>query len=293
MSGFDIGHRHVGDGAECLIVGEVGLAHEGSVATAHAYVDAVAMAGAGAVKFQCHLPEECAEDEPWRVEPPWRQDVSRREYWRRTGFTEDQWRELADHAEAVKVEFLCSPFSTEAVDMLDMLVPAWKVPSGELLNEPMMRAITATEKPVLLSTGMCTAAELRGVVDRWGWPDRAIMHCTSMYPCPADRVGLPSLVALNEEYGDPTGFSDHSGGIYAGIGAATIGCAILEVHVCFSRHQFGLDVSSSLTMSDLGRLVEGVRFVEKARLEVDGDALARGELVETRNLFMGKWRRKP
>jgi N-acetylneuraminate synthase len=293
VTGFGLVSRHVGDGAPCLVIAEVGLAHDGSLGQAHAYIDAVADAGVGAVKFQCHIArDESTKDEKWRVRPDWPQDDSRYAYWVRTAFTRPQWIELREHATARNLEFLCSPFGVEAVEMLEPLVPAWKIPSGEMLNEPLLIAITETEKPVILSTGMSTEDELKGTVGKWGWREWAVMQCTSMYPCPPDRVGLANLQVLDQEYGVPVGLSDHSGTIFAGLGAVAVGCDLLEVHVCFSRQEFGFDVPASVTVEELAYLVEGVRFLEAARAPVMKDQLALEELGGMRELFMEKWRRK-
>ena len=121
----------------CLIIGEVAQTHDGSLGTAHAYVDAVARAGADAIKFQTHIAEaESTPGEPWRVKFS-RQDASRFDYWRRMEFSEEQWIGLAEHAREAGLIFLSSAFSFEAVDLLDRLqVPAWKVGAGETLTCP-------------------------------------------------------------------------------------------------------------------------------------------------------------
>jgi N-acetylneuraminate synthase len=124
-----------------------------------------------------------------------------------------------------------------------------------------------------------------------GYTDVAVLQCTSEYPTPAEHVGLNVIWELRARVDCPIGLSDHSGTIYAGLAAVALGCDVLEVHVCFSRQQFGFDVSSSITIEDLRRLVEGVRFIEKAKTPVDKDALAK-ELEPMRLLFMDKHTRK-
>lgn len=292
MSGLLIGDRKVGDGAPCLIVAEVAQAHEGSIGMAHAYIDAVAAAGADAVKFQCHIAEaESTPDEPWRVKPEWAQDESRYAYWKRMEFTPEQWRDLAIHATGRGLIFLCSPFSVEAVKILDPLVPAWKVASGEVTNVGLLQAIAMTGKPKIISTGMSKYGEIQWAVKLSGPGPYALLQCTSMYPTPPERVGLEALWAIPVRYGCPTGLSDHSGTIYAGLAAVAMGCDVLEVHVCFSKAQFGFDVESSITTDDLARLVEGVRFIEKAKRPVDKDALAK-ELEPMREIFLRKHERR-
>jgi N-acetylneuraminate synthase len=265
-------------GAPCLVIGEVAQAHDGSLGLAHAFVDAVANAGADAIKFQTHIAAaESTEREPWRVKFSL-QDDTRRDYWKRMEFTEPQWAGLVEHARDRGVLFLSSPFSLEAVQMLDRLgVPAWKVASGELGNEPMLDAMSATGRPMLLSTGMSPLAEIDRLVARWreARVPFALLQCTSAYPCPPERVGLNLIPFFRERYGCAVGLSDHSGTIYPGLAGAVLGMALLEVHVTLSREMFGPDVSASVTTSELRQLVDGIRFIEAMNAHpVDKDAAA-------------------
>src|SRR5215471_8334229 len=127
-----------GRNRQCLIVAEVAQAHDGSLGFAHAFIDAIAAAGADAVKFQTHIAAaESTPAEPWRVKFS-RQDETRYDYWRRMEFTEAQWRGLKAHADERGLLFLSSPFSVEAVDLLARVgVAAWKIASGEVSTRPM------------------------------------------------------------------------------------------------------------------------------------------------------------
>jgi N,N'-diacetyllegionaminate synthase len=261
------------------IIAEVGLAHDGSLSQAHAYVGACARAGVDTVKFQCHLGDPCTE---WRVRPAWAQDETRQAYWQRTGFTFRQWEGLAFHCQDMRVEFLCSPFSVAAVALLDPLVQRWKVPSGRIADMALLDAIKKCGKPVLISSGMCTKEELSQALIYLNRNTRFIVNwlqCTTLYPCPPESIGLGELL------GGAIGLSDHSGTIYPGLAAAALGCKVLEVHVCWSKEQGGFDTAASLDMGQLRQLVEGVRFIEKAMQPVDKDAMA-ATLAETRRVFM-------
>jgi N-acetylneuraminate synthase len=272
----------------CFIIGEVAMAHDGSLGLAHAYIDAIAGAGADAVKFQTHIASaESTPGEPFRVKfSP--QDATRYDYWKRTQFTSEQWRGIADHCVDRGVTFLSSAFSPEAVDLLDQLgMSAWKVGSGEIGNVPSLDRMAATKKPVILSSGMSGFAELDAAVERVraaGAPV-AVMQCTSAYPCPPEQVGLNMIPVLRARYGCPVGLSDHSGTIFAGLAAATIGIELLEVHVTMNRAMFGPDVKASVTLDGLKQLVEGVRFIERAQASpVDKDTVA-SEMQPLRDIF--------
>lgn len=273
-----IGDRPVGSGADCLIIAEIAQAHDGSLGNAHAYIDAVADAGADAVKFQTHIAAaESTPGEPWRIKFS-RQDDSRYEYWQRMEFPEEHWRGLAEHAAERDLLFLSSAFSHAAVDLLEGIdMPAWKVGSGELTNLPMLDRMAATGRPVLLSGGMSTWDEMDAAVQRVrdSGGDAAVFQCSSYYPCPPEKVGLNVIDELRSRYGCPVGLSDHSGAIWAGLAGAAVGIDMLEIHAVFHRGCFGPDTPSSVTVDELADLVRGVRFIETARRNpVDKDAVA-------------------
>ncbi len=285
---FEISGRRVGGGAPGYLIAEVAQAHDGSLGTAHAFIDAAAAAGADAIKFQTHLAEaESTRDEPFRV-PFSRQDSSRYEYWQRTAFTADQWAGLAQHAREQGLAFLSSPFSIEAVELLRSLdIPAWKVASGEVGSPTLLAAMCADGKPVLLSTGMSTIAEIDSAVDviRDTNAPLAVLQCASRYPTPLEAVGLNMIGDYRDRYGCPAGLSDHSGSIYPALAALSQGADIVEVHITLSRRMFGPDVPVSLTVEEL-RTVADARdaFHTMATHPVDKDGAAE-ELSEMRSMF--------
>ena len=276
------------DEASTLIIAEIGQAHEGSLGQAHSFIEAIADAGADAVKFQTHLAaSESTPSEPWRVKfSP--QDATRFDYWKRMEFSEEGWVGLKKHADSRGLKFISSPFSVEAVDLLTRVgVAAWKVASGEVGNGPMFERMVRTGLPVFISTGMSPLKEIDAAVERVKSKGllATVLQCTSSYPCPPDKVGLNLIPFFRERYGCPVGLSDHSGMIYAGLAAASLGVAVVEVHVILSREMFGPDVVASITTGELKQLVEGARFIEQMRANpVDKDSMAR-ELAPMRSLF--------
>lgn len=274
--------------APCFIIGEIAQAHDGSLGTAHAYIDAVAATGADAVKFQTHIAsEESSSLDTWRVKFS-RQDATRYDYWKRMEFTVEQWAGLKQHAEEEGLIFLSSPFSLAAIDLLERLgMTAWKVASGEVTNRLFLDAMIATKKPVLVSSGMSYLAELDTTVAHLkaaGSPV-AVFQCTTSYPCPPEKTGLNLITDYARRYECPVGLSDHSGTPYPSLAAATLGAKLIEVHVTFSREMFGPDVSASLTTDELKKLVEGIRFIETSLAHpMEKDSLA-GQLDPLRRMF--------
>jgi N-acetylneuraminate synthase len=271
-----------------MIIAEIAQAHDGSLGTAHAYIDAVARAGVDAVKFQTHIAAaESTPNEPWRVKFSF-QDASRYDYWKRMEFSEEQWAGLKKHADEVGLQFLSSPFSIEALELLLRVgVAGWKVASGEFNNSPLIERMAESGLPILLSTGMSRLDETDAVVRRLQASRSrfTVFQCTTVYPCPPEQVGLNMIPVFRERYGCPVGLSDHSGTIYAGLAAAAIGVDALEVHVTFGRECFGPDVPASITTEELRRLVEGVRFIEKMNTHpVQKDDMATS-LQDVREIF--------
>ncbi|MEP6903241.1 MAG: N-acetylneuraminate synthase family protein [Actinomycetota bacterium] len=272
----------------CLIIGEVAQTHDGSLGQAHSFIDAIANAGADAVKFQTHIAAaESTPDEPWRIKfSP--QDDTRYKYWQRMEFSKEQWAKLKDHADERGLLFLSSPFSMKAVELLDEIgMHVWKIASGEVNNIQLLDRIIATKNPIILSSGMSNWHELDKAVGqvRKAVNALAVLQCTSAYPCPPEKIGLNLLEVLQSRYNCPTGLSDHSGNIFAGLAATTLGAEVLEVHVTLSREMFGPDVAVSITTSELRQLVEGVRSIEKMTANpVEKESVAE-ELEPLRQIF--------
>jgi N-acetylneuraminate synthase len=262
-----------------FVIAEAGMNHDGSLGNAVRLAEVAAESGADAVKFQLHDPvAETTRDAP---APPYFQGESRWEYFERTAFTDEQWTTLREACDAAGIEFLCAPFSIEAVERLESIgVERYKIGSGEVTNLALIRAAAATGKPVLLSSGMSTWEELDAAVDAAG-DDVTVLQCTSAYPTPPDRVGLNVLAELRERYGKPVGLSDHSLGPYACFAAVALGADAIEKHFTLSRDMYGPDAALALEPFELDELVDGVREIEamlSAPVDKDAEAVALDEM---------------
>jgi N,N'-diacetyllegionaminate synthase len=245
------------------IIAEVGSVHDGSLGNAKKLIEAAAACGVDAVKFQTHIAE--AETLPDAPMPPYFRGEPRFDYFKRTGFNLNEWRELKQRCDANKVEFLSSPFSIEAVELLEQVgVKTYKIPSGEVSNLPLLEAVAQTGKPVLLSSGMSSWQELDAAVEtiRRRHEQIMVMQCTSEYPCPYEEVGLNVMLQMKERYSLPVGLSDHTLTPYACLAAAALGARVLEKHFTFSRLMYGSDALHSLEPEELADMVQGVRAIE-------------------------------
>jgi sialic acid synthase SpsE len=259
-----IGSREIGPGHGVLIVAEIGNNHDGTVRQAEQLLEAAAEAGADAVKLQTHI----AEAEMLRSTPtPPHFDEPRYEFTKRMELSLDDHLRLKALADRLGLVFFSSPFSVEAVELLERVdVPAYKVASGEVTNPPLLEAIAATRKPVLLSSGMSGLEEVERAAEvfRAAGSPVVVMQCTSTYPCPPEQVNLRAMSAMGERLGCPYGLSDHTPDIYTSIAAVALGASVVEKHFTLSKRLYGPDHHASLEPEELRRLAEGVRQVEAA-----------------------------
>lgn len=249
------------------LIAEIGQAHEGSLGIAHSYIDAVATTGVDAIKFQIHIASaESSQHEPFRTHFSF-EDETRFDYWKRMEFTTEQWFGLKKHCDEVGLNFIASPFSNAAVELLEKIgIDKYKIGSGEVNNFLVLDQIASTGKPVLLSSGMSSYSELDKSVEFLLQRniETAILQCTTSYPTTPENWGLNVISELIERYKLPVGYSDHSGDIFSSLYAAVLGAEIIEFHVVFDKRMFGPDSTSSLTFKQVERLVHGIRQLEIA-----------------------------
>lgn len=247
------------------VIVEIAQAHDGSLGILHSYIDAIAESGADTVKFQMHIADaESSVHEPFRINFSY-EDKTRFDYWKRMGFSFDQWVGIKQHCDEVGINFLCSPFSIEALNWLEKLgIERYKIASGEVNNNLLLDKIALTKKPVLLSSGMSSYSEIDSLVElfRTTGNDISIFQCTTAYPTPPEQVGLNVISEMIDRYDFPIGLSDHSGDIYASLAAVSLGARLVEVHAVFNKRQFGPDSSSSLTIESLTEMVRGIRKID-------------------------------
>lgn len=258
----------VDNSKKILIIAEIAQAHEGSLGIAHSYIDALAKTGVDAIKFQTHIAEaESSVYEPFRLKFSY-EDETRYDYWKRMEFTPEQWKGLKSHCDTIGVEFLSSPFSIAAVNLLEELgVHRYKIGSGDVTNLLLLHRIALTGKPIILSSGMSSFKELESAVHfiKPFGNHVTLLQCTTAYPTQPEQWGLNVLDELASKFkGLDIGFSDHSGEIYACLAAIARGAKMVEFHAVFDKRMFGPDAKSSLTIDEIHQLVKGVRAIEQA-----------------------------
>jgi N,N'-diacetyllegionaminate synthase len=257
------------------IIAEIGSVHDGSFGNALKLIELTAKCGADCVKFQTHIAE--AESLPSAPSPSYFSEESRIEYFKRTSFSLNQWKQLKNKADECDVGFLSTPFSLEAVDLLEGIgVFAYKIASGEVTNIPLLHKIANIGKPVYISSGMSDWQELDTAVRIFQSKcDITVMQCSSAYPCPLEKVGLNVLGEIRNRYKCAIGLSDHSPGTSASVAAASLGATVIEKHLTFSKHMYGSDAKHSMEPAEFSSYVQSVKDVwEMLENPVDKDDIS-------------------
>jgi sialic acid synthase SpsE len=262
-----IGGRLVGPGQPVYLIGEIGINHNGDLRTALALIDAAKAAGMDAVKFQKRTPEVCTPREMWDLErdTPWGR-MTYIEYRHRVEFDAEQYRQLDDHCREVGIDWFASPWDVESVDFLGAFnPPAYKVASACLTDDALLRAMRATGKTVILSTGMSSPEQIRHAVEVLGSRNIVLLHATSTYPAPAGQLNLRVIDTLAAEYPNvPIGYSGHEVGLQTTLCAVALGACMVERHITLDRSMWGSDQAASVEPEGMRRLVRDIRVIEEA-----------------------------
>jgi N,N'-diacetyllegionaminate synthase len=295
-----IGDHVVGGNQPCFIIAEIGINHNGSLETALRLVDKAVAAGANSVKFQAFKAENFCSGTDDEFEYQTQGETVREsmlELFTRHELDADQFRTLFEHAAGLGVVPLATPCDFESVDMLsDLGVAAFKIGSDDLVYPDLLIYAAKKQKPLIISAGMADAAEIKRAVEvirSTGNDNIILLHCVSLYPTPADQLNLGKISRLRQIYDFPIGFSDHSEGITAALGARALGAAVIEKHLTLDHAMKGPDHWFSSDPRELESLVTEIRFLEKGfgagtleptPGEVDMRQLARRSIVTARDL---------
>lgn len=271
VAAIKIAAKRIGQNQPCFIIAEAGVNHNGSVRLACRLVDAAAKAGADAVKFQTFKAEKL-------VTRSARQAAYQA---RNTGKVESQYdmlkrlelsaaahRALSSYCRRKKIIFLSTPFDEESADLLEALnVSAFKIGSGELTNLPFLSYVARKGKPMVISTGMATFAEVKKAINavrRAGNRQIVLLHCVSSYPAEARWANLRAIQSMQKKFGLPVGYSDHVIKNEPALAAVALGACVIEKHFTIDRALSGPDQKLSLEPDELKQLISGIRTVELA-----------------------------
>lgn len=267
MPQITLAGRTIGPAFPPLVIAEIGINHEGDFAKAERMVRDASSVGCECVKFQCHVVEDEMSPQARSVIPG-NADVSIYEIMERCQLSEADERRLMALVESLGMIYLSTPFSRAAADRLESMgVCGYKIGSGECNNYPLVDHIASFGKPVILSTGMNSMQNVAKSVEilRARKVPFGLMHTTSMYPTPPEKVRLGAMVELKNAFPDAVvGLSDHTLTIYPCLGAVALGASMLERHYTSDKSWPGPDVSLSMDPQEMKSLIEGSRLIHKA-----------------------------
>lgn len=247
-----------------LIIAEIGVNHEGDYSRAAEMIELAAKAGADAVKFQTYIPESyISTSQKERLE-------------RVSGFSLsfDEFRNLAAKAKEENVLFLSTPLDLESLDLINEISSIIKISSGDINNGPLLEKTSATGKTVIMSTGLSTVEEIERAITslKNGNPviiaDRKLilLHCIAAYPAPEEEANLLSIPYMQEEFGVPVGYSDHTNGLLACQSAVALGARVIEKHFTYSKeNQTFHDHHLSADPAEFKEMVDNIRRIENMR----------------------------
>ncbi len=266
-----IGSTNIGPGHPCYLIAEVGINHNGNLETAKRLIELASQAGFNAVKFQKRTPKLCVPQDQWDTmrDTPWG-PLRYIEYKVKLELWQEEYAEIFALSKELGIHCFASAWDLEALKFIESFdPPAQKVASACLTDLELLRAIRATGKPVILSTGMSTLSQvttaveaLTGYISRESeLPGLALLHTCSTYPTPHHEINLRCMDTLRT-YGFPVGYSGHELGTQVSLAAVAMGATILERHITLDRSMWGTDQSASLEPAQFQRLVRDIRIIE-------------------------------
>lgn len=253
-----------------FIIAEAGVNHNGSFELACKLVDKAIEAGVDCVKFQTFKASNLVAHDAQKAEYQKRttENSTQEEMLKKLELSFDEFIQLKDYCDKKEICFLSTPFDFDSIELLNSInMPFWKIPSGEVTNYPYLVALAKTQKPIVMSTGMCEMQEIRDaiqVLKENGTSEIRLLHCNTEYPTPFEDVNLNAMKTMRDTFGLEVGYSDHTRGIEVPIAAVALGATIIEKHFTLDRNMEGPDHKASLEPNELKEMVTSIRNIEKA-----------------------------
>ncbi len=265
MAQVKIGDKLVGDGSPCYIVGEIGINHNGDLGIARRLIDLASVAGADAVKFQkrtvnvVYTAEELAKPR----ENPF--GATNGDLKRGLEFGQDQYQNIDRYCREKNIAWFGSCWDEASVDFMEQFEPpAYKIASASLTDDNLLRHHRSMKRPMIVSIGMSTMAQVDHAIEVLGTQDLIILHTTSAYPAKIQDLNLRMIPVLRERYGVPVGYSGHEVGLATSLAAVALGAAMVERHITLDRAMWGSDQAASVEPQGLMKLVRDTRSIESA-----------------------------
>ena len=302
-----LGKKHVTRDSMPYIIAEIGVNHEGKLSQALELIDLAKEGGADAAKFQTYKAEKLASKYSpayWdtKKEPTLSQFELFKKY---DSFNEKDYKKLANHCEDINIDFISTPFDSEAVDYLEPIIPFYKIASADITNKPMLKQIAAKNKPIVLSTGASNLNEIKeavSIIESNGCKDYALLHCVLNYPSSYENANLNMIKGLIEKFPKKIiGYSDHTipdKKMMAVTSAWIKGAQIIEKHFTNDKSQKGNDHYHAMDVNDLKTFRENIKFIkqldgEYSKTNLESEVMARKNarrsIVALKNIDAGSY----
>jgi len=264
-SAVKIGKKLIGEGQPCYVIAEIGINHNGDIDLAKRLISVAVAAGCDAVKFQkrtidiVYTADELAKPR----ESPF--GTTNGDLKRALEFDIEQYRDIDAYCKAVKIAWFASCWDEPSVDLINRFdVPCFKIASASLTDDNLLRHTRAAGKPLIVSTGMSTLAEIDHALEVLGYENMILLHACSTYPALYEELNLRAIPSLQERYGLPVGYSGHETGIPSSVAAVVLGACCVERHITTDRAMWGSDQAASLEPNGITRLVRDIRLIEQS-----------------------------
>jgi N-acetylneuraminate synthase len=265
MAEVFLGSRPVGDGHPCYVLAEIGINHNGDVELAKKLVDVAVLAGCEGVKFQKRTVEVvyAAEELAKPRESPFGETNG--DLKRGLEFGQSEYAQIDTYCRSKPIAWTASCWDEASVDFMEQFDPPYyKIASASLTDDALIRYTRNKGRPIVLSTGMSTCAQIDHAVDVLGKNDLVLLHTCSTYPSNYSELNLRAMKTLRDRYGVPVGYSGHETGLPSSVAAAALGACLIERHITLDRAMWGSDHAASLEPNGIMRLIRDVRLVELA-----------------------------
>jgi|SRR3989339_92773 len=266
IKALQVGSKFIGEGNPCFIIAEIGINHNGSREICKKLIDAAVVAGCDAVKFQKRTPELCVPKEQRNLirETPWGQ-MTYMEYRERLEFSFEDYLEIEKYCQEKGIIWFASCWDVASVEFMEDFKPAcYKIASASLTDDDLLQRLNATNKPLILSTGMSNMDQIQHAIDILKYDKLILAHCTSSYPCKPEELNLRMINTLRSKYDCPIGYSGHEVGLQTTYAAVVLGACFVERHITLDRAMWGSDQAASVEPGGFMRMVRDIRTIEKS-----------------------------
>ena len=258
-----INNLEIGKG-KTFVIAEIGINHNGDIEVAKKLIDSAKEAGCDAVKFQKRTPELCVpiaqRNKP--KETPWG-DMTYLDYKKRMEFGAKEYALIDEYCRFKEIIWFASPWDIPSVNFLQGFnVPCYKMASASLTDDELLKKVKETGRPVIISTGMSTMAQIDHAVDILGKENLALMHCNSSYPCKSNEINLKVIQTLKDRHNVPVGYSGHEEGVFPAPAAVILGADIIEKHITLDRSMWGTDQAASIEPQGMRMIIRDIRRAE-------------------------------